>query len=114
MNDLEYKIGYRVITSSQYHKFLPIKEVRIDKDKFSVIGKINSEYNIVESYYIYLYSENEQLLELSKIHDTDAKEFVESLFLEVIALFEKESDEAYEKARIEEHNKAVELINKLK
>lgn len=114
MNDLKYKIGYRAITASQYYKFLTIKELRIDKDKFSVIGKIKSEYNILESYYIYLYSENEQLLELSKINDTDAKEFIESLFLEVIALFEKESDEAYEKARIEEHNKAVELINKLK
>ena len=114
MDDFKYEIDYRGITGSQYYKFLPIKEVRIDKDKFSVIGKIKSEYNIVEHYYIYLYSENEQLLELSKIHDTDAEEFIESLFLEVIALFKKESDEAYEKARIKEHNKAVELINKLK
>lgn len=40
MNDLKYEIGYRAITASQYYKFLTIKELRIDKDKFSVIGKL--------------------------------------------------------------------------
>lgn len=113
MNDLKYKIRYKAITAPQYYKFLTIKEVRLDKGKFSIIAKIKSEYNIIESYYIYLYSDNEQLLELSKNYDSAAKEFIENLFEEAIALFEKESDVVLEKARIEEHNKAVELINKL-
>ena len=107
------KIGSKLIQSSQYNDFLLVKEVRLDMGKFSVTGKIENCHTAISSYELQLYSENEQLKELSDINDYAANEFIEKLLIAVEHAFEKEAERIKQEMEIKAHNRALELIDEL-
>lgn len=110
-----YKICSRNIKREDYYNLYGGRTISMtfSKPKFQFVAEVKSEYSITEACYLNLYSDNEDLIELSKVYDPLAKEFFEKLAEEAKESIKKAVRDREEKEAEREHNKALALIEKL-
>lgn len=110
-----YKVYSGIIKREDYYNLYGGRTISMtfSKPKFQFMAEIKSEYSITETCYIRLFSDNEDLIELSKVYDPLAKEFFEKLAEEAKESIKEAVRVEREKEAESEHSKAIALIEKL-
>lgn len=99
----------RTIAQEDGYRFIDLGEIEIEMKGFSVIGRVEASDNF-RWFEMVLYSDNTELLELSRNESSKARKFIDRIYVRMCwALVKKGRAVEKENAR-----QARELINKLK
>lgn len=97
------------ISEEDWRRFIGLGEIEIEMKGFSVIGRVEASDNF-RFFQMVLYSDNTELLELSKNESSEARKFIDRIYARMCWSLVKKG-RAVEK---ENSRQARELINKLK
>lgn len=101
------------IPRDEYYAFGGRKEIEINFDKFKIKAKVHQEFDITNFYYLDLYTDNESLLEMSKLKCREAKDFIQNIADAVKQKLIESEAESREKEEKESRERYFELLKEL-